>query len=91
MPRKPGTDQQHATYDRKAEQGKDRTVFVLWPRHCWWWSARTMRNRGEHLYRLMETFPGEPDTRFLRCIICGFTCEGPIEDVQEPVCFDTDL
>jgi hypothetical protein len=91
MPRKPGTDPQQVTYDRRAEQDKDQTAFMLWPTAPDRGQLRGMRNHGEHLYRLMETFPGAPDTRFLRCIVCGFTWEGSLEDVQEPVCFDTDV
>jgi hypothetical protein len=49
-----------------------------------------MRNLGEHLYRMMETFTGAPDTRFLRCVVCGFTSDGPLEDIEEPACFDVD-
>jgi hypothetical protein len=50
-----------------------------------------MRNLGEHLYRLMEIFPGAHDTRFIRCVVCGFTCDGPLEDIDEPACFEVDL
>ena len=42
---------------------------------------------GEHLYRMYETFPGFPETRFLRCVLCNsYSFEGQLADANEPPC-----
>lgn len=41
---------------------------------------------GEHLYRMYEAFPGFPETRFLRCVLCSYAFEGQLEDADEPPC-----
>jgi hypothetical protein len=43
-------------------------------------------NTGHHLYRLFETFEGYPETRFMRCVVCGYSFEGALEDANEPTC-----
>ena len=45
---------------------------------------------GEHLYRMYEAFPGSPDTRFLRCVLCGYSFEGQLEDANEPACIPSE-